>query len=187
MSKKSRFGRLFDKQHGKRAQALLKSVSDHLDHINWSLPRQLIQKKSLWLTCQILVLLVNTFAADERYPVLNTDILTIPIRMQLFNQQKIFSEFSAAFLKFRLNFQRFEIKMNLIAFVFPNLRTPKTWLDKCLKRTVSEDPSTSSMVKVPNHFWNLRHSNFIILIDHCQVNWVGKISVIDMQNLGTAC
>ena len=164
MSKKSRFGRLFDKQHGKRAQALLKSVSDHLDHINWSLPRQLIQKKSLWLTCQILVLLVNTFAADERYSVLNTDILTIPIRMQLFNQQKIFSEFSAAFLKFRLNFQRFEIKMNLIAFVFPNLRTPKTWLDKYLKSPVSVNLSTSNLAQVHKHCWNHYHNIPLIFI-----------------------
>ena len=41
--------------------------------------------------------------------------------------------------------------MNLIAFVFPNLRTPKTWLDKYLKSPVSEDLSTSNMVNVHKH------------------------------------
>ena len=34
MSKKSRFREPFDKQHGKRAQALLKSASQHLYHIH---------------------------------------------------------------------------------------------------------------------------------------------------------
>ena len=60
----------FDKQHGKGAQALLKSASQHLYHIHGSLPRKLSWKKSLLLTCKILGLLVNTLAADEKYPVL---------------------------------------------------------------------------------------------------------------------
>ena len=85
MSKKSRFRGPFDKQHGKRAEALLRSVSEHLVHINWLLPRQLIRKRSVLLTCEILGLLLNTLAADEMYEVLNRDNLTIPIRMQLFN------------------------------------------------------------------------------------------------------
>ena len=41
--------------------------------------------------------------------------------------------------------------MTLIDFVFPKLRTPKTWSDKCLKRPNSEDLSTSGMVNVPKH------------------------------------
>ena len=112
MSKKSRFRGCFDKQYGKRAQALLKSASQHLYHIHWSLPSQLSWKKSLFLTCQILGLLVNTLAADEKYPVLNRDNLTIPIRMQLFNQQKTFSEFLAAFLKSSWNFKYLKKKNN---------------------------------------------------------------------------
>ena len=93
MSKKSRFRGCFDKQYGKRAQALLKSASQHLYHIHRSLPRKLSWKKSLLLTCQILGLLVNTLAADEKYPVLNRDNLTIPIQMQLSQKQKTFSQF----------------------------------------------------------------------------------------------
>ena len=73
----------FDKQHGKRAQALLKSASQHLYHIHRSLPRQLIWKKSLLLTCKMLVLLLNTLSADGKYHVLNRDNLTIPIQMIL--------------------------------------------------------------------------------------------------------
>ena len=55
-------------------------------------------------------MLVNTFAADEKYPVLNGDNLTIPIQMQLSQKQKNFFEFLAAFLKSRLNIKHFEKK-----------------------------------------------------------------------------
>ena len=105
MSKNSRFSGCFDKQCGKRAQALLKSASQHLYHIHRSLPRKLSWKKSLLLTCQILGLLVNTLAADEKYPVGNRDNLKIPIQMQLSQKQKIFSEILSEFLKSRLNFE----------------------------------------------------------------------------------
>ena len=110
MFKKSYFRGPFDKQHGKRAQALLKSASQHLYHIHRSLPRKLSWKKSLLLTCQILGLLVNTLATDEKYPVPNRENLTIPIQMQLSQKQKTFSEFFAEFLKFRLNFEHFDRK-----------------------------------------------------------------------------
>ena len=62
----------------------------------------------MFLTGQIVGLLVNTFPADENYTVLNRDNLTIPIQMQLSQKQKTFSEFFAAFLKFRVNFEYFE-------------------------------------------------------------------------------
>ena len=38
-------------------------------------------------------LLVNTLAADDKYPVLNRDNLTIPIQIQLSHKQKPFSQF----------------------------------------------------------------------------------------------
>ena len=110
MSKKSRFRGSFDKQHGKHTQALLKSASQHLDRIQLSLPSRWIWKKSLLLTCKILVLLVNTLAGDEKYPVLNRDNLTIPIQMQLSQKKKTFSQFLGAFLKPTINFKFFEKK-----------------------------------------------------------------------------
>ena len=100
----------FDKQHGKGAQALLKSASQHLYHIHGSLPRKLSWKKSLLLTCKILGLLVNTLAADEECPVLNRDNLTIIIQTQLSQKQKPFSQFLAAFFKSSLNFKYFKVK-----------------------------------------------------------------------------
>ena len=54
--------------------------------------------------------------------------------------------------------------MTLIDFVFPKLRTPNIWSDKCLKSPISQDPSISNMVKVAKHCWNL-HTIFIILIE----------------------
>ena len=102
--KKCCFRGPLDKQHGKCAQAPLKSSSQHVYEIHWLLPSQLSRKRSLLLTCKILVLLVNTLAPNERYPVLNRDNLMIPIPMQLFQKQNSFSDFLAAFFKFRLNF-----------------------------------------------------------------------------------
>ena len=90
MSKTACFRGPFDKQDGKRAQALLKSTLQHLDDIHLSLPRKLSWKKSLLLTGHILGLLVNTLAADEKYPVLNRDNLMILIKMQLSQKQRNF-------------------------------------------------------------------------------------------------
>ena len=126
------------------------------------------------VTCKILVLLVNTLAADERYPVLNGNNLGIPIQMQLSQKQKTFLQALVDFWKFILNFKSFEKKLTLTDIVFSKLRTPKTESDKFLKSAVSEDPWTSNMVNVPKYCWNLRHSTFKIFTDYCQVNWVGK-------------
>ena len=110
MSKESPFRGPFDKQHGKRSQALLNPASQHLYYIHWSLATKLSSKKSLLLTCQILPPLVNTLAAYEKNPVVNRDNLTIPIQMQLSEKQKTFSQFLAAFLKSRISFEHFEKK-----------------------------------------------------------------------------
>ena len=95
---------------------MLKSASHQLYHIHWSLAMKLCSKESLLLICQILGRLVNTLAADEKYPILNRDNLTIPIQMQLSQKQKTFSQFSAALSNFRLNFKHFEKKDNPHSF-----------------------------------------------------------------------
>ena len=79
-------------------------------HIHWPLPSQLSWKTSLLLTCQILGLLVSTLAADEMYLLLNRDNMTISIQMQLSQKKITFSQFFAAFLKFRLNFKYSQTK-----------------------------------------------------------------------------
>ena len=90
MSKKSCFRGRLDKQHGKIAQAWFQSASHRLHHIHQSLSSQLSWKKSLLLTCQILGLLANTLAVNEKYPVLNRDTLTISIQVQLSEKVKLF-------------------------------------------------------------------------------------------------
>ena len=59
-------------------------------------------KKSLLLAFQVLGLLVKTLAADEKYPVLNRENLTIPIQMQLSQKKK------TLFLNFLLHFSNLE-------------------------------------------------------------------------------
>ena len=96
MSKKFCFRGCFVKEYVKDAQKLLKSALHHLDHIVWSAGRKYCSEKSSSLTCQISGLLVNTFATDEKYPILNRENLGI---------------------------------YQFTAFVFPKLRTLKTWLN----------------------------------------------------------
>ena len=110
MSKKSSFTLCFHKQYGRRAQALLKSSSQHLYQIHLSLPRKLSWKNSLLLTCHILRLLVHTLATHGKYGVLNRDILMIPIQMQLSHKEKTFSYLFPEFLKSRLNFEHLKRK-----------------------------------------------------------------------------
>ena len=133
MSKKSCFREPFDKQYGKRAQTLLKSPSHHLYHIHWSLASQMSWKKSLLLRWKTLGLLVNTLAADEKYPALNRNNLTTPIQKILSEKKKFFLNFLSVFSKSKLSFEHFEKKDDHTAFVFSKVRTLKTWLDKCLK------------------------------------------------------
>ena len=51
---------------------------------------------------------------------------------------------------------------------------PKIWLDKCLKRRVSEDPYTDNMANVSKHCCNLNHSPFTIFINHCEASCIGR-------------
>ena len=61
-------------------------------------------------------MLVNTSAADEKYPVLNRDNLTIPIQMQLSQKRKTFPQFFAAFFKSGGNFESLEKKDDPFSF-----------------------------------------------------------------------
>ena len=84
-------------QHGKCAQLLFKSASQHLYHFQWSLTSQLSWHKFLLLTWKILGLLVNTLAADEKYPVLNRDNLTILFKCNYLKNKRFFSVFRYIF------------------------------------------------------------------------------------------
>ena len=116
MFKKSHFREWFNKQYGKRAQALLKFASQRLYHIHWSLTTKFCSKKSFLSTCQILGLLVNTLPTDEKYLFLNRDNLTTQIQMQLSLKQRKLTGSFFAFLKSKLNFEYFEKKYDPYSF-----------------------------------------------------------------------
>ena len=163
MSKKSSFREPFDKQHGKRAEALFKSASVHFYSIDWSLKSQLSWKKYLLLVCHILGLLLNTLPVNEKYPLLKRDNLTIPIQIQLSHKEQTFSLSSAAFLKSRWNFEHFDKKDAIIDFVILKLHTLETLSDKS---SVWENSLTSNLVNVPKHCCDLNHRTFNGSIDH---------------------
>ena len=56
-----------------------------------------LEKVAAFFTWQILGLLVNTLAANEKYPFLNRDNLMIPIEMQLSQKQKTIFPFFTVF------------------------------------------------------------------------------------------
>ena len=110
----------------------------------------------------------------KRILLLKKDNFTIPILIQLSQKETFFLTFLLDFWNLQYILNILKQKMILIDFVFPKLRSPKTWWDKCLKSSVSEEPSTTNMVNIPKHCWNLNYSTFIRFIDHFHVNWVGK-------------
>ena len=75
--------------------------------------------------CKILGLFVNTLSEDDRYCPLYKDNLLQPIQIILSQKRKTFSEFGSAFLTSTLNFEHFQKKINLIAYVFRKLPSPK--------------------------------------------------------------
>ena len=76
MPKKPNFKGSFRKQHGKRAQTLLKFDWKYLYQIYWSLWRQLTWKKYLLVICKISRLFPNTLNADGKHYLFKRDNLT---------------------------------------------------------------------------------------------------------------
>ena len=75
--------------------------------------------------CKILRLFVNTLTNDDKYCLLYRDNLTQPIQIVLSQKQKTFSEFFSGLLKCTLNFELFQKKLSLIAYIFLKLSSPK--------------------------------------------------------------
>ena len=62
------------------------------------------------------------------------------IHMHLCKKQKIFSQFFSAFCESALNFEHFQKKMTLIAYVFPKLTTTKNVLRQMSKSARFREP-----------------------------------------------
>ena len=62
------------------------------------------------------------------------------IQMHSSQKEKIFSQFFIAFFKSPLNFEHFQKKMTLIAYVFPKLTTTKNVLRQMSKSSRFREP-----------------------------------------------
>ena len=67
-------------------------------------------EKSLLVIGKFLRLFLNTLTADHKYSLLNRDNLRQPTQIELSQKQKTLSQFVAAFLRTRLNFENFQEK-----------------------------------------------------------------------------
>ena len=62
------------------------------------------------------------------------------IEIHLSQKQKIFSRYFSAFFESALNFEHFQKKMTLIAYVFPKLPTTENVLRQMSKRSRFREP-----------------------------------------------
>ena len=82
-------------------------------------------QKSLLETWKFFGRFLNTLTADDKYSLISRDNWMETIQMHLSQKQKIFSEYVSAFFESALNFEHFQKKMPLMAYVFPKLPTTK--------------------------------------------------------------
>ena len=82
-------------------------------------------QKSLLDTWKIFRTCVNTLTANDKYSLISKDKWMQRIQMHLSQEPKFFSEFFSLFFESALNFEHFQKKTSLIAYVFPKLPTTK--------------------------------------------------------------
>ena len=82
-------------------------------------------QKSLLETWKFFSRFFNTFTSDDKYSVISRDNWMQTIQKHLSQKQNIFSRFFSAFFESALNFDHFQKKMTLMAYVFPKLPTKK--------------------------------------------------------------
>ena len=80
-------------------------------------------QKSLLDLSKFFTPFLNTVTADDRYSLISKNKWMQTIQMHLSQKPKIFSELYGAFFESVLNFEHFQTKMNLIAYVFTKLPT----------------------------------------------------------------
>ena len=94
--------------------------------LSWVMTVQVIEsQKSFLERWKFFRPFLNTLTANDKYSLNSKDKWMQTIQMLLSQKQNIFSEFFAAFFESTLNFEHFQKKMTLIAYVFPKLPTTK--------------------------------------------------------------
>ena len=93
---------------------------------SWVITVKIIElQKSLLDTSKVFRTFLNTLTANDKYSVNSKDKWMQTIQMLLSQKQNIFSEFLSVFFESVLNFEHFQTKITLIAYVFPKLPTTK--------------------------------------------------------------
>ena len=131
---------------------------------------------------------VNILTADDKYFLLNRDKPRRPIQMQLSKKQITFPQLVSDFFKARLNFVHFFKKRERSQLMyFRNFALRNKLLNKCLKIPLSEDRSTSNMVRGPNtvEIWTTLALPYLLII--VQVIELEKINHSNMQSLSNDC
>ena len=85
--------------------------------------------------------------ADDKYSLLNKDILTQPIKMQLSKKQKPFHESFSAFFNLAQILNIFTKNITLIAYLFPMFRTGKVVVIQMPKISCFRRPFDNQHVK----------------------------------------
>ena len=85
-------------------------------------------EKSLLDTWKFLRPFLNTLTANDKYSLNSKNKWMQTIQMLWSEKQNIFSDFFSAFFQSALNFEHFQKKMTLTAYVFPKLPTTKELL-----------------------------------------------------------
>ena len=132
ISKMCCFRTSFDSEQVKASQTLVKSAREHFYHIFSSHWWEKIQKISLLLICEILGVLINKLASNDKYPVQDCENLWLLIQMHYLKNEKNFLKFLFDFWNLHQFLNIFKKKMIVIANVFPKLQTVKD-----LVRTIS--------------------------------------------------
>ena len=95
----------------------------------WVITVKVIElQKSLLHTWIFFRPFLNTLSGNDKYHLNSKDKWKQTIQMLLSQKQNIFSQFFCAFFESALNFEHFQKKMTLIAYVFPKLPTTKDML-----------------------------------------------------------
>ena len=85
-------------------------------------------QKSLLDTWKFFSRFLNTLTTGDNYSLVSRNNWMQTIQTHLSQKQNIFSELFSAFVESALNFEYFEKKMTLIAYVFPKLPPTKNVL-----------------------------------------------------------
>ena len=85
-------------------------------------------QKSLLDTWKFFRPFLNTLTANDKYSLISKDKWMQTIQMHLSQKPKNLSQFFSLFFESALNFEHFQKKMTLIAYVFRNLPTTKAVL-----------------------------------------------------------